>query len=75
MTEASWRRESGRPADRAGKAFFLVNAPIKPGDHIVLGTFGTFELTSQLNPVMGLGPDIDHIEVQVEEVARPLGNT
>lgn len=70
--------ESERPSPRTGAAFFLKDAPVLPGDRLVVTTqkgvpFGTFEVGTDYQLILDRIGNVHHLEVGVSEVAQPLG--
>lgn len=71
--DTGWVPEAGRPADRSGVAFFMADAPVRPGDRITLtrgGVQGTFSLEGNLDQVPDFDGDLHHYEVGVAEVTQ-----
>lgn len=74
--DPGWTPEAGRPADRTGVVFMLPNAPVKPGDRIIVTRGqpdGTYEVTGAMDTVpQARRGRVHHLEMYVEEVAQMI---
>lgn len=74
--DPQWTPEAGRVEKRTGVGFFKSDAPIKPGQRLIVndsyGISGTFRLDGNVEEVIGRRGKIHHKEVGVEEVPGPL---
>lgn len=68
-----WSPEAGRTGDRTGVLFAMPDAPLMPGDRVLMtrGPVGTFAIEMAVDEAWR-PDDMHHLEIGVVEVAKSL---